>query len=532
MDLDAYVTPLRKWWWLLLAATVIAAVSSFLVASSQPVFYQARTTLIIGRTIADPNPTSNQIALDKQLAQTYAQIGSRETIYNATAAALGLEKLPDYKVQPLTDSQLIEIRVTDTIPARAQAVANELAHQLILHSPTSPKPEEVQRQDFINQQLAYYQQQIQDNQAQLDTLQQQLGSLNSARQISDTQAQIEALQTKLDTMRANYASLLSNTGQNATNIVAVLEPAELPRVPIGPSKYAISAIAALAGLILAAGAAYFMEMMGNTLNDREDVEQFVQYPIIGSIPDIKVEKVGTYAVDYPFSAVSEALRSLRTNLEFSGVDKPLHTIMVTSPGIAEGKSTVASNLAFSLGQADKKVILVGADLREPKLHHLLDIDNRRGLSDLFRGTASMDEVLVPYENGNVSILPSGSIPPNPTELIASAAMTRILDELIARSDVVVIDSSPFLVADASVLASKVDGVLIVVRPEHTRKELVAGMREQLDRVGARVLGVVMNRVTAKSDLYASYYGRYGAMTPQKDQPAADSQDGSRGKVPL
>ncbi len=532
MDLDAYVTPLRKWWWLLLAATVIAAVSSFLVASSQPVFYQASTTLIIGRTIADPNPTSNQIALDKQLAQTYAQIGNRETIYNATAAALGLKKLPDYKVQPLTDSQLIEIRVTDTSAARAQAVANELAHQLILHSPTNPKPEEVQRQGFINQQLNYYEQQIQENQSQLDTLQQQLASLNSARQISDTQAKIEALQTKLDTMRANYASLLSNTGQNATNIVAVLEPAELPSSPIGPGKFMISAIAALTGLVLAGGASYFMEMMGNTLNDREDIEQFVKYPIVGSVPDIKAEKVGTYAVDYPFSAISEAFRTLRTNLEFSGVDKPLRTIMVTSPGIAEGKSTVASNLAFSLGQADKKVILVGADLREPKLHHLLDIDNRRGLSDVFRGTVSVDDALVQYGNGNVRVLPSGSIPPNPTELIASSAMSRILNELIDRSDVVVIDSSPFLVADASVLASKVDGVLVVVRPEHTRKELVAGMREQLTRVGARVLGVVMNRVTAKSDLYTSYYGRYGSMTPQKEQPAADLQDNKRGKVTL
>ncbi len=532
MDLNSYITPLRRWWWLLLAAMVIAGVSSYVFAYNQPLFYQSHTTLIIGRTIADPNPTSNQIALDKQLAQTYAQIASRETIYNATAAALGLKKLPDYKVQPLPDSQLITITVTDTSPARAQAVANEMAHQLILHSPTNPGPEEVQRQDFVNQQLAYFEQQIKDNQSQLDSLQQQLSSLNSARQIADTQAKIDALQTKLDTMRATYTNLLSNTNQNATNIVTVLEPAELPQLPVGPSKYVISAIAALGGLLLAAAAAYFMEMMGNTLNNREDIEKFVQYPIVGSIPDIKAEKVGTYTAEFPFSAISESFRTLRTNLEFSGVDKPLRTIMVTSPGIGEGKSTIASNLAFSLAQAEKKVILVGADLREPKLHHLLDIDNRHGLSDVFRGTIGIEEAMVPYGNGAVRVIPSGSIPPNPTELLGSTAMTRILNELIARSDVVVIDSSPFLVADASVLAAKVDGVLVVVRPDHTRKELVAGMRDQLRRVGARVLGVVMNRVPARSDVYTGYYGRYGAVPPALEESSNNSSDGKRGKVAL
>ncbi len=533
MDLNAYITPLRKWWWLLIAAMVIAAVSSFLVAQRQPAFYMARTTLMVGRSIVDPNPTPQQIALDQELAQTYAQIGNRETIYNATASALGLQKLPDYKVTPVTNSQLVEIDVTDTSPARAQAVANEIAHQLILRSPSNQTPEEAQRQQFINQQLAYYQKQIQDSQAQLDKLQQSLAGMNSARQISDTQAQITALQAKLDTMRTTYTGLLSNTSQQATNMIAVLEPAELPTKPVGPGKYIIAAIAAICGLLLASAAAYFMEMMGNTLNKREEFEKAVPYPIIGSIPDIKAEKVGTYTAEYPFSVVSESFRSLRTNLEFSGVDTPLRTIMVTSPGIGEGKSTVASNLAFSLGQADKKVILVGADLREPKLHHLLDIDNRHGLSDLFRGTAEVDDVLIPYGNGNVRVVPSGSIPPNPTELLGSTAMARILNELIARSDIVVIDSSPFLVSDASVLAAKVDGVLVVMRPEHTRKELVAGMKEQLNRVGARVLGVVLNRVTSKSDIYTSYYGRYGSLAAATESdPTLNSANGKRGKVAL
>lgn len=532
MDLLAYITPLRKWWWLLVAAMLIAGASSYVVAMNQPPFYQARTTLIIGRTIADPNPTTGQIALDKQLAETYAQIANRETVYNATAETLGLEKLPDFEARPVPDSQLIEIRVTDTSAGRAQAVANELAHQLILRSPTNPKPEELERQDFINQQLVYFEKQIEETQTDIENQRQQLPSLNSARQIADAQAKIDALQTKLDTMRATYTSLLASTQQSATNIISVLEPAELPLHPIGPNKLLISSMAALSGLILAAGAAYLMEMMGNTLNSRDEVERFLPYPIIGSIPEIKSEKVGTYTSEYPFSVVAESFRALRTNLEFSQVSQPLKTIMVTSPGVGEGKSTVASNLAFSMAQSDKHVILVGADLREPRLHHMLEIDNRHGLSDIFRGSITLDDALIPYANGHVKVIPSGSIPPNPTELLGSAAMTKILSELAARADIVVIDSSPFLVSDASVLAAKVDGVLIVVRPEHTRKELAGGMRQQVQRIGARVLGIALNRVPAKSDLYASYYGRYGLTDPEKEEKSMKKADAKRGGAVL
>jgi len=529
MDFYQYITPLRKWWWLMVIATIVAGVSSYMVVRNQPPFYQARTTLIIGRTIADPNPSANQFALDKQLAATYAQIANRESIYEATRQALGLEELPDYEARAVPDSQMIEIRVVDISPARAQAVANELANQLILGSPTSPKPEEIERQRFIDQQLSYFEKQISDNLAEISMLQEQLGQLNSARQISETQDRINALEVKVSTLQGTYTNLLANSQQGATNIISVLEPAGLPGRPIGPNKRLVTVMAAISGLILSAGASYLIEYMANTLNTSKDVTHMLPYPIIGSIQEIKSNHSGMYTYEYPFSVVAESFRSLRTNLEFSAVDKPLKTILVASPGIAEGKTTISSNLAFSLAQADKKVILVGADMREPTLHNILDVNNKRGLSDVFRGMVTIEEALQPLANGMVRVLTSGSIPPNPTELLGSTAMNRILDELSSMADVVVIDSPPFVVADAAVLTPKVDGVLLVIRPEYSRKELVTGMKSQLDRAGGRIVGVVLNGVSPKNDVYSSYYGRYGSKaeleTPKSERANKPGRNG-------
>jgi polysaccharide biosynthesis transport protein len=525
MDLYQYITPLRKWWWLMMIATIVAGVSSYMVVRNQPPFYQARTTLIIGRTIADPNPTANQFALDKQLAATYAQIANRESYYEATRQALGLEELPDYEARAVPDSQMIEIRVVDISPARAQAVANELANQLILGSPTNPKPEEVERQRFIDQQLSYFEKQISDNLAEISVLQEQLGQFNSARQISETQDRINALEVKVSTLQGTYTNLLASSQQGATNIISVLEPAGLPGRPIGPNKMLITALAAISGLILSTGASYLIEYMANTLNTSQDVTHMMPYPIIGSIQEIKNNRSGMYTHEYPFSVVAESFRSLRTNLEFSSVDKSLKTILVASPGIAEGKTTVASNLAFSMAQANKKVILVGADMREPTLHNILDVTNKRGLSDVFRGSLTIEEALQPLANGMVHVLTSGSIPPNPTELLGSEAMNKILEDLGRMADIVVIDSPPFVVADAAVLTSKVDGVVIVIRPEYSRKELVTGMKSQLERSGGRVLGVVLNGVSPKNDVYSSYYGRYGS-NPDLEKPKSDRSNKS------
>ncbi|NGM83586.1 CpsD/CapB family tyrosine-protein kinase [Paenibacillus sp. 7124] len=214
-------------------------------------------------------------------------------------------------------------------------------------------------------------------------------------------------------------------------------------------------------------------------------------------------------VTNPRSTVSEAFRGLRTNIDFSSVDEKIQVIMVTSSGPEEGKSTVTANLAAAYAQADKKVVLIDADMRKPTGHRTFSLSNRYGLSSLLSQQANLDEVIQESEVPNLSIITSGPVPPNPAEMLASNRMTATLQELRQRFDIVLIDTPPLLaVTDAQIMASKSDGVIMVVSYGKVKRDIAIKAKAGLDRVGARMLGVVMNNVKRKASegYYYYYYG--------------------------
>jgi capsular exopolysaccharide synthesis family protein len=532
MELYKFIAPFRRWWWLLLATTLVASISSFLALSQQPPVYQSRTTLMIGRALEDPNPSGNEFALTLQLAEIYADMGNRESLKNATMEALGIEWLPEHQFRVLQGTQLIEITVVDTSPVRAQAVAAELANQLRKRSPASVQAGEQDRQEFINQQLNALEGQISDTQATIVSLQEELGRMVSAQQIADTQNQIVALQTKINTLNETYAALLANTEAGAINIIRVIEPADLPNLPMNTHKELIVLLASGIGLVLAVGVVYGIEYLDDTLKTEEDLNHILEMPVIGYIGELpEGEKAYTFMVDQPRSPIAESFRSLRTNLEFVSVGKPVKTVLVSSPGMSDGKSSVATNLAFSIAQAERKVILVDADLRCQTLHQKLGVSNQQGLSDVFRGRASLREVMVPVDqDGRFLFIPSGPVPPNPTELLMTARMDQILAELKELADIVILDSAPFFIADASVLSAKVDGVLLVVRPGTTHKGAVASMREQVRRASAVVLGVIVNQVPRSFGGFPGGFSGYGGQYAYPDN-GDERERGRRFRLP-
>ncbi|QWU15131.1 capsular exopolysaccharide family [Paenibacillus sophorae] len=214
-------------------------------------------------------------------------------------------------------------------------------------------------------------------------------------------------------------------------------------------------------------------------------------------------------VTNPRSTVSEAFRALRTNIDFSSIDEKIQVIMVTSSGPEEGKSTVTGNLAVAYAQADKKVVLIDADLRKPTGHRTFSLSNRFGLSSLLSQQANLDEVIQVSGVPNLSIITSGPIPPNPAEMIASNRMSATLQELRQRFDIILIDTPPLLaVTDAQIMSSKSDGVIMVVSYGKVKRDIAVKAKASLDRVGARMLGVVMNNVKRKAS-EGSYYYYYG-----------------------
>ncbi len=534
MNLRAYLLPAWKWKWLILASTLIATISAYFASRELPPVFLARATLMVGRTLNDPNPNANEFSLNQTLSSAYASLATREPVGQAVMAALGLTILPQYKAAPTSNGQLIEITVTDSSPELCQAVANELARQVILQSPTGRVSDQTQR-DFIAQQLSDLQLKITDTQASIDQKTASVGDLTSAADIASRQNEIQALETRLAALQTNYANLLATTDQGAANSLEIFEPAALPTKPIGPNKLLIILAAALGGLVLSAGAGYLMEFLDNTFRDADEIALAVSAPIIGYIGELERERSGAVltVAERPLTQVAEGFRSLRTNLEFMAVDHPLKTLVVTSASAGDGKSSVALNLAIMMAQSDKRVILLDADLRRASLHRALGIPNREGLSDLFRGQVQLEDVARPWKDERLRIITSGTTPPNPTELLSSQRMDQLLAGLKDMADIVIVDSPPFFVPDAWVLASKVDGVLFVVRPGFTRRSAVRAAFEQFKRTNARVVGLALNRLTQPRGVYTpgSYLSYYYSIEVDQQTGEARSAGVKRRGLP-
>jgi capsular exopolysaccharide synthesis family protein len=214
----------------------------------------------------------------------------------------------------------------------------------------------------------------------------------------------------------------------------------------------------------------------------------------------------------PRNPVVEAFRTLRTNLEFSSLDHPVKTLVVTSPGDGEGKSTTLANLAVTTAQSEKTVCLIDCDLRRPSLHHLFGLSNEVGLTSMIRDDSLRDAPpLQATSVPGLRVLTSGPLPPNPSELLGSRRMEEIIASLSRQADIVLFDAPPItMVTDAAVLATKVDGVLLVVSAGHTRREHARRAKALLEKVNARLVGVVLNNVSFDAGL-RGYYTADGAL---------------------
>jgi capsular exopolysaccharide synthesis family protein len=300
--------------------------------------------------------------------------------------------------------------------------------------------------------------------------------------------------------------------------VRILDRARPGLRPVRPNPVRNLGFALVLGLVGSVALAFLVESLDRTITSQQQIEERLGLAFLGIVPRLERTKEGAsrdlLVHEEPKSAAAECLRAVRTNLLFMSPEKPLRTILVTSSGPQEGKTTTVTSLAITMAASGNRVLLIDADMRRPRVHRVFGTDSAAGLSSLILGEGRLDDAIKPTQIDRLFMLPCGPIPPNPAELLHTAAFRKLLGEMAERFDRVVVDSPPVgVVADAAVIGTHVDGTLVVLRAGKTDRDAAQQAVRQLRDVKAPILGVVLNDLDLEEQRYGhysySYYYRYG-----------------------
>lgn len=303
-------------------------------------------------------------------------------------------------------------------------------------------------------------------------------------------------------------------GMSPVNLTTT-QPALAPSSPISPNTLMNIILGLLVGLVVGVGFAVLRSVLDTRIHSLRDVEEITDKPLLGGIiDDSDVEKQPLTMKQKPYSPMAESYRTLRTNLQFLNVDQDSSVFVITSAKPGEGKSTTSVNLALALAEAGARVALIEADLRLPRVSKYLGVEGNAGLTDILIGKAELNDVLQRWGRTQLFYLPAGRIPPNPSELLGSDAMKKIIAELDESFDYVIIDAPPALaVTDAAVIGHAKAGLLLAVASGLTKKPELEAALATLDQAGANVLGVIVTMLPSKAA--AGYgYGNYGYGEPK------------------
>lgn len=336
--------------------------------------------------------------------------------------------------------------------------------------------------------------------------------------LRDRSIQYNILQREVDTNRELYDGLLQRykeigvAGGVGTNNVSIVDRAQVPQSRHKPSLSLNLALALVIGGMLGVLAAFVLEFIDDSIKTPEEAERQLRQAVLGIIPKLGRQDTPEQAQGDPRSAFSEAYRSVRTALQFSTDSGVPHSLLVTSSRPSEGKSTTALALARGFAQLGKRVLLMDGDLRNPSLHRTLRLDNTTGLSNVLSGACAAGSAVQAAEEGLYSVLPTGPLPPNPAELLASARMKELLDDAAGDFDLIIIDGPPVMgLADSPILANQAAGTLLVVEAGGTRSGMARAALKRLQAARARMLGVLLSKFQARraGQGYGYGYGDYG-----------------------
>jgi succinoglycan biosynthesis transport protein ExoP len=539
-----------------------------------------QTAKFLGKRIAD---LQSQIREKEEKLQSYARNreilspdGGTQDVVTARLVALNTQLVEAENARKAAEAELIAAQQRGAVEARVEtgdksgtsALLSELRGKLseketkkaqLLTEMTEENPEVKEVENEINtikNQIASIRTTAQNStltnlKAKYEQAQKLENSLRAAfneqrgKVLTQNEAAIQyrLLKSEIETSQQQLNSLMEKAKDNdvisagLTNNIQVVDHALPPDRPVGPQRARNVLLTALFSLALGIGLALFLEYLDNTVRSVEDVEKNLRLPLLAMIPTANeltgrrrlltasssshTPSTALIGVDSR-SPIAEAYRQLRTSVMLSTAGRAPRTLLVTSSVPAEGKTTMSVNIAKSFAQTGARVLIIDADMRRPRQHAIFGIGNRAGLSTYLSSEMSEEElfkIIKTHEESGLSILPSGSVPPNPAELLGSEQMRTLLAILEKKYTHIVIDSPPIAsFTDGVLLSTIVDGVLLVVHSGKTPRETVKRSRQLLQDVGARVFGIVLNNVSLRANnyYYQSYYRSYYTPATEED----------------
>lgn len=521
--LREYLAILRNRKTSIVVVTILVIASALAYSYRQPEMYSSEAKVLV-----KPFNTILNLETERELAESEAV---RDVAAEHLDGVLDPDDLTptDLSVSVATETEVLVIGYTHAEPAAARDAAQAYAEGYV----------EYRRQEIVDDITASGE----SIRAQMDPLNERLLRLNRRIQREDDPALVSTLSTQANSLVSRIAVLeqqlvqLSPPGR--LQVGQVVEDANLPLSPSSPNHVANGILGLLLGLGLGIGVAFLRERLDDRLRGRTDLERYAAAPVLAIVPTVpewrKSKQTMLVTLQQPQSAASEAYRTLRTGVLFAAGQQHLKVILLTSANAGEGKSATTANLGVALAQSGKRVIMISGDLRKPRLIQFFSGNRGPGVTNVIAGEANLWTSLVNTMLPTLKVLPSGPIPPNPTELLGSQGMRKILEDCAKVADIVLIDGPPVLaLADAITLAPMADGVLLVADAQNTDRGAIEHARQQIDRVHARVIGAVLNnfdpsKAGAQAYYYQDYYAYRATEKAAFDDEGPDDRNVVRGR---
>ena len=545
-ELRKVVITTLRWWWLLVIALGFGIALGYLVSQLQTPIYQATATLLVGQSIQSTELDTRDIATSEQLALTYAHIARLQPVLQEVAEKLNLDEnwralKGRIRAAPVEGTQLLRITVESESPEEAQSIANGIANLLILLSPTSLQQDaQDENQRFVLKRLETLRAEITEGQKKVDELESAVQTADTVEQIEQVQSEIHATESLIVGWENNYTRLLTFVkSKGSPNYLAIVESAQASPNPIRPRIVLNVFVMGMVGLAIALVIIFLLEYLNKTIKPTDDIEQSLGLTVLGTIGHIPGKQYTNKLITFhnPLAPVSEAFQILQSNIQFMHIDQVPKSFVVTSPNLGEGKSIIAANLGVTMAQAGFRTIVVDANLWQPVLHQIFQVSEGRGVLDfLQKPELEIGCLLRNTEIANLQVISSGVTAGNlarlrvddqtiqriktlqgdkqslhriierhPVQLLVSSRIEQLSASLCKLADVVIFDSPPVLVsADAAVLSKHVDGVVMVAKVARTQLSAAKQAALSLARIGANLLGIVLNQIPDASLNYDHY----------------------------